>query len=312
MVVLGPSVFSRVVSPWRCVSVHATADDGVAMPPDTQLRIACYNIAHGRGLAVSNWGGGDRAARSARLDQIAELLRTMDADVVVLNEVDFDSSWSNSVNQAQYLAEKAGYAYRVEQRNLDARFLVWTWRYGNVVLSRYPIVHAEVVDLPGYARWETVLAGKKRSVICDIEFGDRTVRVIGAHLSHRSESVRVRSAVALTDIAAGTPLPTLIAGDLNASPPGFPGSQTDAAGENAVAIFDNSGRFRRWAMGPPVAEEYLTFHAARPRRVIDWVLIPDAWRFVDYHVEMWQLSDHRPVYADVAFGKSSVAPEAKP
>ncbi len=45
--------------------------------PSMQLRVACYNIAHGRGVAVSNWDGGDRAERIARLDQIAELLRRL-------------------------------------------------------------------------------------------------------------------------------------------------------------------------------------------------------------------------------------------
>ena len=64
-VVLVPYVFSRLASPWCCLSIHATPDvvSSKSAAPGTQLRIACYNIAHGRGVAVSNWDGGSREER---------------------------------------------------------------------------------------------------------------------------------------------------------------------------------------------------------------------------------------------------------
>jgi endonuclease/exonuclease/phosphatase family metal-dependent hydrolase len=301
-VVLVPYVFSRLASPWRCLSIHAAPDvvSSKSPAPGAQLRIACYNIAHGRGVAVSNWDGGSREERTHRLDQIAELIRGIDADVLVLNEVDFDSSWSHSVNQAQYLAEKAGYPYWAEQRNLDFRILTWKWRFGNAVLSKYPISNARVVDLPGYSTWETVSAGKKRGLVCDITLGDQVLRVAGVHFSHRSESLRVRSAAALVDIATGSSLPTIVAGDLNSTPPGFPQSASDSSGNNAIAILDGSGRLQRKPIATPPTNQDLTYHSVEPRCVIDWILIPPKWRFVQYGVELSHLSDHRPVYADVA------------
>ena len=300
--ILASYAFDRLASPWRCVTVYE--EPGVLTPetpaPSGQLRVACYNIAHGRGVAASNWDGGGRAERTARLDRIAELLRKIDADVVVLNEVDFDSSWSYSVNQARYLAEKAGYPYRVEQRNLDFRILIWKWRFGNAVLARCPITDARVADLPGYSTWETVLAGQKRGVVCDILVGDRKVRLIGAHLSHCSEALRVSSAALLADVAAESIRPTIVAGDLNSTPPGFPNSARDFSGNNAIMNFDNSGRFQRSPTDRPLTDDDLTFHSVEPSCVIDWILIPPDWHFLQYTVESSQLSDHRPVYADVA------------
>jgi len=309
---LVPFVFSRIASTWRCVSLHSVSDGNVARAenPDLQLRIASYNVAHGRGVAKSNWDGSQRAERTARLARIAELLRRIDADVVVLNEVDFDSSWSNSVNQARYLAEKAGYPHWAEQRNLDLRILIWKWRFGNVVLSKYPITDARVVDLPGYSSWETILAGKKRGITCDITVGDRLVRVIGAHLSHRSESVRADSATVLADIASTSSVPTIVAGDLNSTAPGFPGSVADPDGKNAIAALDNAGCFRRLPVNQPFTADDLTFHSVKPYTVIDWILIPHDWHFVQYTVELSQLSDHRPVYADVAPITSANTPAA--
>ena len=299
-----PSVFGRVTSSWRRVTVHTNQDGSRprSLEPDRPLRVACYNIAHGRGLVESNWEGGDRAARIARLDRIAELLRDINADVVVLNEVDFDSSWSYSVNQARYLARKAGYSHWVEQRNLDLGLVIWKWRFGNAILSKYPIENARVTDLPGYSTWETVLAGKKRAVACDIKVGDRSVCLVGAHLSHRSEAVRVRSVAALVDVAAKSNLPTIVAGDLNSSPPTFPESVQDANGNNAIAALDKAGWFQRTPTSLITAND-MTYHSRQPSRVIDWIVIPPKWQFLHYQVKSSKLSDHRPVVADIAFGR---------
>lgn len=301
VVIVLPYALSRVSSPWRRLSIHEAAAapiDNTGHSPQ-RLRIACYNIAHGRGLAESNWDGGNFQERQARLDEIAGLLRKVDADVVVLNEVDFQASWSYGVNQSRYLAEQAGYPYWVEQRNLDFRVLGWTWRFGNAVLSKQPIADAKVIDLPAFSQWEPLLAGKKRGVICTIDFAGQSIRVVGAHLSHRSEAVRVESAHTILNMAKGSSLPTIFAGDLNSTPPDFAGTTNDRFGENAIATFDHSGRFRRQPeSGPPTGADF-TFHSNEPHTVIDWILIPRDWRFAEYIVHPSKLSDHRLVYADV-------------
>lgn len=302
-VLIVPYVFSRMASPWRYVSVHtiSEAPEADTPSPPGRLRVASYNIAHGRGLAESNWQGGDRAERTERLDEIAALLSQIDADVVVLNEVDFDSSWSHSADQARYLAEKAGYRYVAAQRNLDFRILIWKWRFGNAVLSKYPIENARVVDMPGFSTWETLLAGKKRALHCDLSVGDQTIGVVAAHLSHRKETLRVRSAAVLIDHVAASTTPTIVAGDLNSTPPGLRESRSDREGRNAITSFDNANYFRRLPDTLDIEDRNLTFRADDPYCVIDWILIPRAWRFVEYRVEPSTLSDHRPVIADVVF-----------
>ena len=149
ILVIAPYVFSRIASSWRCLSIHALPARVDNLPLNGRaLRIACYNIAHGRGQSKTNWTGEGKTERRQRLDEIAQQIRSVDADIIVLNEVDFDSSWSFSVNQAQYLADAAGYPFRAEQRNLDFRLLAWKWRFGNAVLSRFPIRDAKILDLP--------------------------------------------------------------------------------------------------------------------------------------------------------------------
>jgi endonuclease/exonuclease/phosphatase family metal-dependent hydrolase len=301
--VLVPYGFSRIVSPWRKISVHALT----GVPPgstetedkDEHIRIATYNIAHGRGLAESNWQGGKAEERTLRLRQIADLLKDLNADIVVLNEVDFDCSWSLSANQARALAEQAGYPYWSEQRNLDFRVLNWTWRFGNAILSKYPILEARAIDLPSYSAVETIVAGQKRALLCTPEKNEKRLQVIAVHLCHRSEAIRVQSAKVIENIIASSEIPTIIAGDFNSMPTGFANSTSDNVHGNAMDAFDASKLVSRHPETPNGMQEELTYHATKPDRTIDWVLVPKSGKFRDYRVIASTLSDHRPVVADV-------------
>ena len=301
--VVGPYLYSRAMSPSRALESavldSVKADDLPANEGPGVLRIACYNIAHGRGLAESNWGGGTRAQREQRLDEIAALLREVDADVVVLNECDFDASWSHSVNQATYLAERAAYPYVVSLRNLDFRVGFWTWRFGNAVLSRYPIAETREIDQPGYAKWETVTAGKKRTLFCEIGVGEQRVGIAAIHLSHRSEGLRADSAQNLVNFAKFYNHPLILAGDFNSAPSGFPGSQADLHGRNALDVIDGAGLFQRRPKQPPTDPADYTFRSDNPTRVIDWVLVSHHFVIQNYQIVDSPLSDHRPIVAEV-------------
>jgi endonuclease/exonuclease/phosphatase family metal-dependent hydrolase len=303
-IVVGPYAVSRLLSPMRALEIQTiqfgSGPVGDDQQPKETLRIACYNIAHGRGLADSNWDGGTEQQRTQRLDDIADLLREMDADVVVLNEVDFDSSWSHSVDQAAYLAERAGYRYCATLRNLDFRVGLRTWRFGNAVLSRFPIMDAGEIDMPGYARWETVLAGKKRALFCEVDVEGERFGVVATHLSHRSEELRVASAQRLLDFADAYAHPLFIAGDFNSTPTGFPDARPASGGHNAVDTFDRSGRFQRLPETFEGDESMLTFRSDEPARIIDWVLVPQGLGVERYDVIASDLSDHRPIVADIA------------
>lgn len=301
VIVLVPYLCSRIASPFRQVRVvgkPAVGNSGRTESSDC-LRVLTYNIAHGRGLAESNWNGGDADVRQTRLHEIAQVLREADADVVILNEVDFDCSWSNGINQAEFLAAEAGYSYWVEQRNLDFRVLFWTWEFGNAVLSRYPLSNAKVVDVPGYSATETVLAGQKRALRVNVKFGHRDVCVIAAHLCHRSETIRAESVDALLNVARSFDGNTIIAGDLNSSPPEL--RNTAASDVNAISTLDDSKMFQRRPVERPISPEQFTFRFGDVKTVIDWIFIPGHATFINYQVIESDLSDHRPVVAEIRF-----------
>ena len=175
----------------------------------------------------------------------------------------------------------------------------WTWRFGNAVLSRYPIIDAREINQPGYAKWETVMAGKKRTLFCEIEVGEQRVGIVAVHLSHRSENLRVASAQNLVDFATIYEHPLILAGDFNSAPTGFPGSKASTGGQNAMDVFDDSGLFQRRPELPPADPAEHTFRSDNPQRVIDWVLVSKQFEVHSYQVIDSTLSDHRPIMAEV-------------
>jgi endonuclease/exonuclease/phosphatase family metal-dependent hydrolase len=315
-----PYAYSRLAAGSRRIRIQAIPSSqyhtNLAGKEDTveksTLRVASYNIAHGRGCTDVNFNGETAAQRFERLDAIASLLTEINADVVVLNEVDFDASWSGHVDQASYLAKRAGYHYVAKERNLDFRILGWTWCFGNAVLSKYPITQAQEIDLPGYSTWETILAGKKRGLNCVVGFpSGGEVRILATHLSPRSEVLRVKSVKQLIAIARESELPTIVAGDLNSQPitnlqpDAFPADSSTAL--NAITELDSSKLFVRSLPADDAAA--LTFPADAPRQAIDWVFAPAEAKLVNHRVIASELSDHRPIVADLEFpAQASVKP----
>jgi len=261
-----------------------------------RVTLVAYNIAHGRGAATaaSNFAGGSAQERVARLGTIAALLRDQNADVVALNEVDFDAVWSDGLNQAEELAHLAGYPYLVEQRNFDVGLGPFALRFGNAILSHYPISNCRKVGLPAYSRIETLLVGRKRGAICTI--GDR-FRLVALHLDPRSEELRIESARVLNRLAEEEQLPIVLAGDVNSTRGGFPQAERGAAGLTAIDILTQT------YSGPPLfgtsdarLASQLTFPSQAPHACIDWIL-SDQLAVTDRFVLPGLHSDHLAVRA---------------
>ena len=122
------------------------------------LRIATYNIHRCRGL--------DGRTNPAR---IASVIRAVDADIVALQEV--IGAGPSSGGQAEELGALLGMGWVMA----PARHLRGSL-FGNVVLSRLPILHHAKYDLS----WKTCEPRGCQRV--DIAFGDDTLHLYNVHL----------------------------------------------------------------------------------------------------------------------------------
>ena len=298
LVALGPYLFFRATSFSRKIQLVEIDAPPAAVEFDGTLRVATWNIAHGRGATFDNWAG-DGDSKQERLKAISELIIDMDADVVVLNEVDFCSTWSGGYDQAETIAQLTEYPYIVKQSNLDFGFIYGRWHFGNVLLSRYPVSNIEVVEFAPLNQWESWLVGCKRGLACAVELDkENLVSVVGLHLESRGETVRVKEVVDVDRVAQRLGPPLIVAGDLNTTPTIAPLSNLDDDGKNAFEeLIAATGLSYSPTLAP--AEQELTFPAFGPDRMIDWILFSEQnFSLLDQEVIQTQLSDHLPVVAE--------------
>lgn len=244
-------------------------------PPTAEplrLRVMTYNIHHGRG-----------ADGQIDLDRIAAMIHRADPDLVALQEVDVKTKRSGVVDQAAKLAEVTGmHPYFAEAIAFQ------DGRYGNAVLSRYPIKAHYRHALPAEPSQE-----KRAVAVTSVEpWQSITMRVVfaGTHLCHLSEKTRLRQLRSIEGNRAYQGMATILAGDFNFTPDSEPyQAMIDAGWLDTAAAF-----------GDPRP----TVPAANPKDRIDYVFVRPAerWRVIDVRVLDEPIaSDHRPVLVELEY-----------
>lgn len=251
--------------------------------PDA-LRILAYNVKHGLGMD----GRVD-------LERIAAVIRSLEPDVVTLQEIDSVTTRTGLVDQAARLGELTGL------RAIFGGFMDYRGgRYGMALLSRYPILEWENHRLPDGAEPRSALAA--RIEVLRPGYGRALqVVVVGVHLYATAEE-RLAQAERMVDLFANEAAPVILAGDFNSLP-----------GSGVIRLLEETGEWYRPAkQGPPS-----TFPSDEPEREIDFILLRPRDRFaVREHrvVPETVASDHRPVMLEVELlpAESGVPTETTP
>jgi endonuclease/exonuclease/phosphatase family metal-dependent hydrolase len=165
------------------------------------LRVASYNVHKFTGLDFRR-----------DPDRIAAVIRSMDADIVSLQEVLCVESCDNSSSQLRLLAERTGMQMSVAGPTVMKK----DGRYGNALLSRFPITNVRLHNI-------SLGAFEPRGIIdADIKVGNRNVRVIATHFGLWPME-RNRQARRLLEILPEKPTePLIVMGDMNCWVPGSP------------------------------------------------------------------------------------------
>jgi endonuclease/exonuclease/phosphatase family metal-dependent hydrolase len=227
------------------------------------VRVVSFNIHHG---TVGRRGPVDP-------EQLGEVCRSFEADVIALQEVDRDTYRTGRADLAAVAAGACGMAHV---------FGGSRWypggRYGNALLVRGTITAATVTKLPKVPAqrfWREQRTALEASVTVD----GRTLWVVGTHLSVPRDQNAVQLAW-LLDHLRGRPQPQVVLGDLN-RPRELVEPEAAAAGLRAAAH------------GP-------TFPVTKPRRTIDHVLASPGLELVRTEVRATSMSDHAALVVDFA------------
>ncbi len=251
-----------------------------------RLRLVTFNIAHGRGLAPIQ---GFTSSRKLRLNlrRIAQLLGTLEADIVALQEVDECSVWSGSFDHLDYLRTHAGFPHAAFGIN-NRREGIMNLSYGNAILSRFPIAETETIVF-GRRR-----VGEKGFLFAEIEVHGRLVPLVNLHLHFSSKRKRLQQLDMLVtwlrskerERKRDWSVFPIVCGDFNT-----PGTKDDATASLLSHLCDYGDYVLHPELGP-------TFPSPLPSRALDFVFIPPGCRAVTSEVVRSFLSDHRPVLVE--------------
>lgn len=230
------------------------------------IRLASYNVHKCVGM--------DRLRRPER---IVAVLRSLDADVIALQEVDLRLGSRPAALPAALIAEGTDLAPLPFA--LGPQSLGW---HGQTILVRRGLTASAIrrLVLPGLE--------PRGAILAEIETDAGPIRVIGAHLGLIRRYRLMQFAAIRAALSHRAPMPTAILGDFN------DWSQRGSG----VALGPD---FRMHAPGP-------SFPAARPIGALDRIAIGTGLHLHDAGIHAAApaaiASDHLPIWAEVRIGPS--------
>lgn len=232
------------------------------------MKIMTFNIQHARNFLTG------------KIDThlMAETIKNMDADVVVMQEV-YESYADGNKGQATAIAEELGYNYFFGEAITLSKCL-----YGNAIVSRFPIKSADVIPVPSGEFRKPGRYFEDRCIIdAVIDTPDDDLRVIGTHFGLQPEEAE-SSVEKVCALLEDNSLPTVFMGDLNLTPES-PILTPIRERLKDTDIYYSGVNF--------------TFPSDKPRDKIDYIFTSKDVKINKVTIPQVIAADHLPVVADI-------------
>jgi len=304
-------------------------------PPSKQqgtskMVVLTWNIAYAYGFGSDGEGYVPRTSEEManRLKRIGEIIHRSGADIVLLQEIDFDSHRSHNVDQLEELSHVAGLRYAARAVTWKAGhvpFPYWPPNHhfgamcsGGAVLSRYPITVNRIALHPKPNKnpwWHNDFYPFRYSQQVAIQRGEQVIWVINNHLEAYDQANRVQQANALAEIVRTLTNVTeviIAGGDMNTIPPeatmhhGYPDRpNADYRGDTTMNILRSISVFKEVVKVESYLENesaFFTAPAHAPNRRLDYLFVPENMPVTDVRmIPTGDLSDHLPVRVELVW-----------
>lgn len=246
------------------------------------IKVATYNI-----------GKNELAADVANLDELSKAIAKIDADVIVLTEIDNKTARSKKVNQLEEIAKanKMDFSFG-KALDFDGG------EYGVGILSKYKIEKSQVVNLPsGGAEQRVVLL----SQITKPGF-DSPIIIMGTHLDWQKDpTIRIGQVRHILDATIGDTETgfdniaasiKILAGDFNSTAKEQPIQEISYFWD---PVEKKGGNYRTWpAVNPAIDIDHIFTYKGQVWDVKTMTIPTDSKDF------QWsKVSDHLPVIAEL-------------
>lgn len=261
---------------------NPVADASSSRSGDDPLRVMTLNMAHARGTGINQMLQSSETARQ-NLESIAVLLKQQSADVVSLQEVDYQSSWNGNFDHVSFLAEKANFRHSVSGSHVKSMGL----DYGTALVA-----NLDMGDPVSTIFTTSEISSPKGFVVSSISWPDKAcieVDVVSAHLDFASEQTRREQASEIIASLKQRNRPIILMGDFNT---GWKRSTS------AVRILAEALNLHSYA---PDDSSLVTF--PKHTRRLDWILVSDEINFDSYQVIQTVVSDHLGIVSDMSINR---------
>lgn len=238
------------------------------------FRVMTYNILHAARIDTKDY--------RIDHDKVAETIREINADVIVLNEVRGEGPDPGYTAQAKIISEKLGYYYFFA----PAIMIRGKLPYGNALLSKYPIVEAEIIEIPDPVVKDENRPYETRCLIsAKIEFEGKQLMIFGTHFGLAKAEQKNAVATVVQEFEKCF-IPHIFMGDLNVTP-------NDTVLEPIFKIMHDTAE--------ELGDLKLSFPNTNPNIKIDYIMVSNDIKVKKAEILQIGLSDHLPVYADIEF-----------
>ena len=279
--------------------------------------VMTYNIGYLSGMKNNLAVEMPEELFATNLESAKKLFFNTLADIVAIQEIDFNSSRSHFVNQFIGLGEKTGYSSGASVVNWDKRYVpfpYWPFKYhfgemlsGQAILSHFPIISNERVVLPkpkSNPFYYNAFYLERLAQLVWIEKGGDSLLIINVHFEAWDGPTREKHAEIVLDIFKKyeNNYPIILMGDFNCNPP----YSVNAFDEKTIATLINYPNIssvislQQYKESP---ELFFTFSSSSPYEKIDYIFYNNKFLscfFSEVIHPKTEISDHLPVYARFA------------
>jgi endonuclease/exonuclease/phosphatase family metal-dependent hydrolase len=229
-------------------------------PVKESIRIMTYNIRRGLGIEGV-----------LKLDAIISIIKEVDPDIVVLNEVDHLMPRSLMQKQDEIIAKKLGYnAIYGYNLNLISK-------YGNALFTKHTIKEWTNTTLPSR---KGVFVEPRGVIEAVINIRGKELNVLATHLS-LNQNDRILQTEFITERLKQGTAPKLLLGDFNARP-------TSVEVQEILLVMKD---------GTDIDAK--TYPAKEPEAKIDYIFVSNDIEISEGRLIKREVSDHLPVVVDI-------------